>query len=140
MHRKCLPALALLAALAAGPVAAETLVFTAIPDQDETALRERFDKVSDYLESQLAVDVRYVPVKSYAAAVTAFRNNQVQLAWFGGLSGVRAREAGATFHQAELQAGSAPPLPEPSPTNRRPRANPGRKKVRRGYAPLTLAR
>jgi len=30
-------------------------------------------------------------VKSYAAAVTAFRNNQVQLAWFGGLSGVRAR-------------------------------------------------
>ena len=30
-------------------------------------------------------------MKSYAAAVTAFRNNQVQLAWFGGLSGVRAR-------------------------------------------------
>jgi len=30
-------------------------------------------------------------VKSYAAAVTAFRNNHVQLAWFGGLSGVRAR-------------------------------------------------
>ena len=28
---------------------------------------------------------------SYAAAVTAFRNNQVQLSWFGGLSGVRAR-------------------------------------------------
>ena len=35
--------------------------------------------------------VNYVPVKSYAAAITAFRNNQVQLAWFGGLSGVRAR-------------------------------------------------
>ena len=34
---------------------------------------------------------KYIPVKSYAAAVTAFRNNQVQLAWFGGLSGVRAR-------------------------------------------------
>ena len=32
-----------------------------------------------------------MPVKSYAAAVSAFRNNQVQLAWFGGLSGVRAR-------------------------------------------------
>jgi ABC-type phosphate/phosphonate transport system substrate-binding protein len=30
-------------------------------------------------------------VKSYATTVTAFRNNQVQLAWFGGLSGVRAR-------------------------------------------------
>jgi phosphonate transport system substrate-binding protein len=33
----------------------------------------------------------FVPVKSYAATVTAFRNNQIQLAWFGGLSGVRAR-------------------------------------------------
>ncbi len=93
MPKKLLPALALLGAFAAGPVAAETLVFTAIPDQDETALKERFNKVADYLESQLDVDVRYVPVKSYAAAVTAFRNNQVQLAWFGGLSGVRAREA-----------------------------------------------
>jgi len=72
---------------------AETLVFTAIPDQDATKLRERFDKVADYLASELDVDVRYVPVKSYAAAVTAFRNNQVQLAWFGGLSGVRARQA-----------------------------------------------
>jgi phosphonate transport system substrate-binding protein len=88
-----LPALALLALLSTAPVAAKTLVFTAIPDQDETALHERFSKVSDYLESQLAVDVRYVPVKSYAAAVTAFRNRQVQLAWFGGLSGVRARAA-----------------------------------------------
>jgi phosphonate transport system substrate-binding protein len=35
--------------------------------------------------------VKYIPVKSYAAAVSAFRNNQVQLAWFGGLSGVQAR-------------------------------------------------
>jgi len=72
---------------------AETLVFTAIPDQDETELKERFGKVADYLEGELDVDVRYVPVKSYAAAVSAFRNNQVQLAWFGGLSGVRARQA-----------------------------------------------
>jgi len=85
--------LALALLVAAPAIAAETLVFTAIPDQDETELRERFGKVADYLESQLDVDVRYVPVKSYAAAVSAFRNNQVQLAWFGGLSGVRARQA-----------------------------------------------
>jgi phosphonate transport system substrate-binding protein len=70
---------------------AETLVFTAIPDQDETKLQERFQKVADYLHDQLQVDVKFVPVKSYAASVAAFRNNQVQLAWFGGLSGVRAR-------------------------------------------------
>jgi len=70
---------------------AATFTFTAIPDQDETLLRERFDKIADYLSQRLGVDVAYVPVKSYAAAVTAFRNNQVQLAWFGGLSGVQAR-------------------------------------------------
>ncbi|MGM0569105.1 putative selenate ABC transporter substrate-binding protein [Marinobacter sp.] len=71
--------------------AAETFVFTAIPDQDETRLIERFGAVEAYLEEQLDVDVKYIPVKSYAAAVSAFRNNQVQLAWFGGLSGVQAR-------------------------------------------------
>jgi len=92
LHRLLSTAL-LLGALGAWPAAhAQTFVFTAIPDQDETRLRERFDRVADYLAKRLSVDVSYVPVKSYAAAVTAFKNDQVQLAWFGGLSGVRARQ------------------------------------------------
>jgi phosphonate transport system substrate-binding protein len=70
---------------------AEPFVFTAIPDADETRLSARFDQVAEYLQQQLGVEVRYIPVKSYPAAVTAFRNNQVQLAWFGGLTGVQAR-------------------------------------------------
>ena len=70
---------------------AETFVFTAIPDEDESRLQERFGKVAEYLSKELGVDVKYIPVKSYPAAITAFRNNQVQLAWFGGLSGVQAR-------------------------------------------------
>ena len=65
--------------------------FTAIPDQDERHLVSRFSKVASYLSHKLNIDVKYVPVKSYAAAITAFRNNEVQLAWFGGLSGVHAR-------------------------------------------------
>ncbi|WP_300350496.1 putative selenate ABC transporter substrate-binding protein [uncultured Alcanivorax sp.] len=69
----------------------ETFTFTAIPDQDESQLEKRFGGVALYLEEQLGVPVKYVPVKSYAAAVTAFRNNEVQMAWFGGLSGVQAR-------------------------------------------------
>jgi phosphonate transport system substrate-binding protein len=77
--------------LAASALAADTFVFSAIPDQDEARLQERFGKVADYLTKELGVEVKYVPVKSYAAAVTAFRNDEVQLAWFGGLSGVRAR-------------------------------------------------
>ena len=70
---------------------ATIFTFTAIPDEDESQLRTRFEKVALYIEQELGVKVEYVPVKSYAAAVTAFRNNQVQLAWFGGLSGVQAR-------------------------------------------------
>jgi len=76
----------------AGPTMAQTLYFTAIPDQDETRLQARFDALADYLADTLGVDTRFVPVKSYAASVSAFRNNQVQLGWFGGLSGVRAQQ------------------------------------------------
>ncbi|PKM22094.1 MAG: putative selenate ABC transporter substrate-binding protein [Gammaproteobacteria bacterium HGW-Gammaproteobacteria-14] len=68
------------------------LVFSAIPDQDEAHLMQRFGKVANYLSEKLDIDVRYVPVKSYSAAVTAFRNNEVQLAWFGGFSGVQATQ------------------------------------------------
>ena len=71
----------------------DRFVFTAIPDQDETRLRTRFEKVARYLSDTLGIEAHYVPVKSYAAAVTAFRNDEVQLAWFGGLSGVQARRA-----------------------------------------------
>lgn len=69
------------------------LAFTAIPDQDETRLVERFRRVVAYLERVLGVPVVYAPVKSYPAAVTAFANNQVQLAWFGGLTSSQARRA-----------------------------------------------
>ncbi len=77
--------------LFAGTATAQTFTFTAIPDEDESRLVQRFSKVADYLETRLGVDVEYIPVKSYPAAITAFRLGQVQLAWFGGLSGVQAR-------------------------------------------------
>lgn len=70
-----------------------TLYFSAIPDDDATKLMERFSGVADYLEKQLGVPVEYVPVKDYAASVVAFRNDQIQLGWFGGLTGVQAQLA-----------------------------------------------
>lgn len=79
--------------LFSGTAMAKPFVFTAIPDEDETRLRQRFDKVARYLARELEVEVKFIPVKSYAAAIAAFKNNQVQMAWFGGLSGVRARGA-----------------------------------------------
>jgi phosphonate transport system substrate-binding protein len=87
-------ALALVMSLSGGAAFAQdksTFVFTAIPDQDETRLVERFTRVADYLRGTLGLTVKYLPVKNYPAAVTAFTNNQVQLAWFGGFTGVQAR-------------------------------------------------
>ena len=69
------------------------MTFTAIPDQDTTRLQTRFGKIADYLSEKLGIAVKYIPVKSYSASVQAFKNNEVQLAWFGGLSGVQARIA-----------------------------------------------
>jgi phosphonate transport system substrate-binding protein len=83
--------LASLISLTITPAFSTTFTFTAIPDQDQSALKARFGQIANYLSKTLDITVKYIPVKSYSAAVTAFRNNQVQLAWFGGLSGVRAR-------------------------------------------------
>lgn len=95
MIRALLKAAVLLSAVAASSASAQTptFVFTAIPDQDETRLVERFSRFATYLEGKLGVPVKYVPVKSYPAAVTAFTNNDVQLAWFGGFTGFQARRA-----------------------------------------------
>ncbi len=72
---------------------APVLRFSAIPDQDETRLRERFAPVAAYLAERLGVPVEYVHATRYADAVDLFKNADVHLAWFGGLSGVQARHA-----------------------------------------------
>jgi phosphonate transport system substrate-binding protein len=94
MLKRSMLAIALVSLVAAGAAQAQpALVFTAIPDEDETRLVERFTQYAKYFEGKLGVSVKYLPVKSYPAAVTAFTNNQVQFAWFGGLTGVQARLA-----------------------------------------------
>jgi len=83
----------LLPAGAAEPAAPPPLRFTAIPDQDETRLLEKFEPVARYLSSRLGVSVEYVPVTRYSDSVDLFKNGDIQLAWFGGLTGVQARHA-----------------------------------------------
>ncbi|HKK26567.1 MAG TPA: putative selenate ABC transporter substrate-binding protein [Gemmatimonadota bacterium] len=63
----------------------------AIPDQDPEKLQRLFGKVADYLHGKLDVPVQYKPVTDYAAAVTAFRVGDLDMVWFGGLTGVQAR-------------------------------------------------
>ncbi|MFL4984028.1 MAG: putative selenate ABC transporter substrate-binding protein [Xanthobacteraceae bacterium] len=91
--KRVLFALAFAGTLLGGAAAQDrpALVFTAIPDQDETRLVERFTKVAEYLQARLGTPMKYLPVKSYPATVAAFSANQVQLAWFGGFTGVQAR-------------------------------------------------
>ena len=87
-------ALALVALIAACQAeAGETLYFSAIPDQNNTELREKFGKVADYLAKELGVPVVYRPARDYGASVEMFKNGDIQLAWFGGLTGVQARQA-----------------------------------------------
>lgn len=68
-----------------------TLTISAIPDQDPQELQRLYGLVADYLSEQLDVSVRYVPVTDYTASVTAFRRGDLQLVFFGGLTGVQAR-------------------------------------------------
>ena len=70
---------------------ADVLVFTAIPDHNETELREKYAPVASYLSEKLGVEVRYLHSTSYADSVELFKNGDVQLAWFGGYTGVQAR-------------------------------------------------
>jgi len=63
----------------------------AIPDQNQEILDRRFNSLSKELSKQLNVEVKYVPVVNYVAAVTGFRTKNLDLVWFGGLTGVQAR-------------------------------------------------
>lgn len=63
----------------------------AIPDQDPEVLARNYALVADYLSESLDVDVEFVPVADYPAAVSLFRTGDLDLVWFGGLTGVQAR-------------------------------------------------
>ena len=69
----------------------KVLKIGAIPDQNQEVLDKRFNLFSKELSKSLDVKVKYIPVINYVAAVTGFRTNDLDLVWFGGLSGVQAR-------------------------------------------------
>ncbi|MEB3266266.1 MAG: putative selenate ABC transporter substrate-binding protein [Cyanobacteriota bacterium] len=84
--------LGLPAALAQAPQGSRgVLRISAIPDQRPEKLNRLYRLVADELARQLNVTVTYVPVVDYAASVSAFRTGDLDLVWFGGLTGVQAR-------------------------------------------------
>jgi phosphonate transport system substrate-binding protein len=72
--------------------AAEPLRFTAIPDQNTTELQEKFAPLAAYLTQRLGAPVVYVPARDYQASIEMFVTGDVGLAWYGGLTGVQARD------------------------------------------------
>ncbi|HEY9668132.1 MAG TPA: putative selenate ABC transporter substrate-binding protein [Coleofasciculaceae cyanobacterium] len=74
-----------------GGTETKTLTIGAIPDQDPQKLQRQYEKLAAYLEKELGVPVEYKPVTDYSAAVTAFKVGDLELVWFGGLTGVQAR-------------------------------------------------
>jgi phosphonate transport system substrate-binding protein len=80
-----------LPAAAEGPTVKPVLRVGAIPDQRPEKLNRLYGLVAQDLSQQLGVTVQYVPVTDYTAAITAFRTGNLDLVWFGGLTGVQAR-------------------------------------------------
>ena len=78
---------------AATPAAqsSRTLIVSAIPDQDPEKLQRLYGLLATYLSKELGVPVEYKPVTDYTASVTAFKVGDLDLVWYGGLTGVQAR-------------------------------------------------
>ncbi len=95
LHRALLPLAAALAVVLAGACSSSTptLYIGGIPDQDASVLQDRFDSLAEYLSDETGLPVRYQPSSDYAAVVTAFKQGDLHMGWYGGLTGVQARLA-----------------------------------------------
>ena len=69
-----------------------TLYISAIPDQKQSDLNTSMTELCAVLSKKTGLDVQYKEVTDYASVVNGFERNEIQLAWFGGLTGVQARE------------------------------------------------
>ena len=95
--RLCLRSTALVAGLALALLTPRAeaqpkpLRISAIPDQKPETLNRLYPLLASELSGSLGVPVTYVPVTDYTAAVSAFRRGDLDLVWFGALTGVQAR-------------------------------------------------
>ena len=69
----------------------ETIKIGMIPDQNAADINRGMEDFTNDLAEKTGFDVEFVPSVDYAALVTAFERGEIQLAWFGGLTGVQAR-------------------------------------------------
>jgi phosphonate transport system substrate-binding protein len=69
-----------------------TLKIASIPDQDPAKIQRQFGLVATYLAAKTGLKVQFVPVTDYAAAVSGYRIGDLDMVWFGGLTGVQANK------------------------------------------------
>lgn len=100
MHR--IAALAVAAVLVFPPAARalDALRVSAIPDESPTELQRKFEPLGKYLEKQIGMPVKFVPVTDYAATVEGLAAGKLDLVWYGGF----------TFVQARRRTGNAIPI------------------------------
>lgn len=70
-----------------------TFKIGAIPDQNASKLNKRFDELASHIAAETGLEVEYVPSADYSALVAGFERGEIHLGWFGGLTGVQARNA-----------------------------------------------
>ncbi len=68
-----------------------------LPDESVEALHQRYDPLLSHLSAETRLDFRLVPPSDYGELVRLFRDHEVDLAYFGGLTFVQAH----IFHHAE---------------------------------------
>lgn len=74
-----------------GPVTMPAKIrMTAIPDSNTKELKADQLEIEKYLETELKVDIEWVKVNDYAAAVTSLASGAADLAWLGGVTTVQA--------------------------------------------------
>ncbi len=95
-------AAALLAAASFHATAADAPVLrvSAIPDEAPTELIRKFKPLGEYLQKQLGMEVKFVPVTDYPGTVEGLAAGHLDLVWYGGF----------TFVQARRRTGTAVPL------------------------------
>ncbi len=90
--------LALVVWMVWGVAAADTLRVSAIPDEDPQELLRKYKPFTDYIEKEVGLKVKFVPVVDYAATVEGLAANRLDIVWYGGFTSVQAvqRAKGAT--------------------------------------------
>lgn len=69
------------------------LVITAISDEKSSNQKAKFAALQAYLQDELGITTEFSLSASYGDSVTRFKNGEVHLVWYGGLTGVQARKA-----------------------------------------------